>query len=202
MKKTQTQEERIRWEVRNILAVDPMISEVRLQNLLLERGFKTANGNPLDEAYLRKLKTKIDREVLTEVLRNTPEKEVARFKETVRIVLERLMRIAFYTEDLQKQGMPPPTYKEQIAALTALIKIKAIFINIEMDMGIFERHIGTLEVEKRYIPLPAEVKEQMMRAFQNLGFVLPEPPKEIEPPKAETINANDGTAQNAQPAAL
>lgn len=195
-------EHKIKKAIRDILAVDPLVSAERMQNLLFERGFKTAGNQPMTWRYVNKLVRKVDREVLEETLRNTPEKEVAKFKEHARIVFERLMRIAFYTEDLQKQGMPAPSYKEQIAALTALVKLKALIINIEMDMGIFERHIGTLEVEKRYIPLPAEVKEQMMRAFQNLGFVLPEQLKEIEPPKAETINANNGTAQSTQPAAL
>lgn len=188
--------------VRDTIVIDPMISLRRLQDRLFDKGYKTAQGNTLHIDYVAKLVRKVSREILENVARATVDDRIALLRERYRLVFDRLIRIAYYTEDLQKQGMPPPTYKDQIAALNAIIKLDAAILSAEMDMGLFERHLGTLEVEKRYIPLPLELKEKMMQAFQNLGFALPEPPKELEASKAEPNNANNGAAQNTQPAAL
>lgn len=178
-KVTETKEYEIRRAIRDAIILDPLISLRKLQDALFEKGYKTAQGNSLHIDYVAKLVKKVNSENLWRVVNADKNKRIAEIQERYRLVLDRLLRIAFYTEDLQKDGYPAPSYKDQIAALNAIVKLDAAVLSAEMDMGIFERHIGTLEVEKRYRPLPPEVKTAMLKAFQNLG-VLPEPPKQIE----------------------
>lgn len=186
--------------VRDTIVIDPMISLRRLKDRLFDKGYKTAQGNPLHIDYVTKLVRKVNREILEDVARATVDDRLALLRERYRLVFDRLVRIAYYTEDLQKQGMPPPTYKDQIMALNAIIKLDAAILSAEMDMGLFKRQLGTLEVEKRHISLPPELKEKMMQAFQNLGFVLPEPLKFIETKEAEQSNASNNATAKTEPA--
>jgi hypothetical protein len=49
------------------------------------------------------------------------------------------------------------------------MKLELAIINVEMDAGIFERHLGTLEIEKRNRPLQKEVKEKHHPSERSLG---------------------------------
>jgi hypothetical protein len=95
-----------------------------------------------------------------------------------------LVRIAFYTEDLRKEGFPPPSYRDQIMALNAIIKLDLAILSAEMDAGIFKRHLGTIELEARSRPLADEQKQKMYDAFVNWGII----------PKEKIIDGN--TADN------
>lgn len=177
MKKLPQQEEKIKRAIRDAVAVDPLLSVDRLRDALFDKGFKTANNNPLDWEYVARLRKKIHRTAVENVRRQDVAERINEFKEKNRLVFDRLMRIAYYTDDLKKDGLPPPSYKDQIAALTAIVRLESMVFNAEFDAGIFERHIGTLEVEKRFKPLPPDLKMQMMIAFRNWGII---PPEEID----------------------
>jgi hypothetical protein len=60
--KTAEQEYQLKLAIRNEVARNPLISVVQLQKALKERGFQTANGNPLDWVYVSKLVRKLNRE--------------------------------------------------------------------------------------------------------------------------------------------
>lgn len=177
MKKLPQQEEKIKRAIRDAVAVDPLLSVDRLRDALFDKGFKTATNNPLDWEYIARLRKKIHRAAVETVRRQDVAERINEFKEKNRLVFDRLMRIAYYTDDLKKDGLPPPSYKDQIAALTAIVRLESMVFNAEFDAGIFERHIGTLEVEKRFKPLPPDLKMQMMIAFRNWGII---PPEEID----------------------
>ncbi len=177
MKKLPQQEEKIKRAIRDAVAVDPLLSVERLRDALFDKGFKTATNNPLDWEYVARLRKKIHRTAVETVRRQDVAERINEFKEKNRLVFDRLMRIAYYTDDLKKDGLPPPSYKDQIAALTAIVRLESMVFNAEFDAGIFERHIGTLEVEKRFKPLPPDLKMQMMIAFRNWGII---PPEEID----------------------
>ncbi len=178
MKKLPLHEEKIKRAIRDAVVIDPLISVARLQDALFEKGFKTPNNTPLDWDYVARLRKKIHRQAIENVNRQDVAERIAELKEKNRIVFDRLVRIAYYTEDMKKEGMQPPSYKDVIAALTAMIRLDHMIFNAELDAGIFERHIGTLEVEKRYKPLPPELKEQMMLAFKNWGIIPPDQKEE------------------------
>lgn len=179
MQKLSSQEDKIKRAIRDIVAFDPLISDRKLPEILFDRGFKTANNNPLTRGYIAKLRDKVHKQAVHEANNQKLGSRLAEFKEKNRIVFDRLIRIAFYTDDLKKDGTPPPSFKDQIAALTAIVRLDIMVFNAEMDAGVFERHIGTLEIEKRYRPIPPELKDQMMQAFINWGILSQEQKEEI-----------------------
>ena len=178
MKKLPVQEERIRRAIRDVAVIDPIISTRKLQDALFEKGFKTSNNTPLDWRYVHKLRNKVHRQVVMEADREQVTDRISELKEKYRVISERLMRIAFYTDDFKKENMVPPNTKEQLTALNLILKYDFVLFNSQLDAGIFERHLGTLEVEQRNRPLSPELKALMRKAFTNWGII----------PKEENLN--------------
>ena len=172
-------EEKIMRAVRDSIVIDPLISLLSLQDVLEKKGIKISNLH-----YLSKLIWKINKDLSTQVDRTEITSRIAQLKERQRIVADRLVRIAFYTDDLKRDGLPPPSYRDQIMAMNAIIKLDLAILGAEMDLGIFERHIGTVGIEARSKPLLPEQKQRMFEALVNWGII----PKENEPTK----NINNG----------
>jgi hypothetical protein len=91
--KTAEQEHRLKLAIRNEVARNPIISVVQLQNVLKERGLKTAKGNPLDWRYVSKLVRKLNREKAMTVDQRKVNERLAITKEQYRVIIERLWRI-------------------------------------------------------------------------------------------------------------
>lgn len=185
MKKPRTQEEKMKRIIRDAIVIDPLISVAKLQDALFEKGYRTAGNNPLDWDYVSKVRQKVHRQAVEAADRQKVNERIAEIKERYRLIFERLIRIAFYSDELKKEGVMPPSYKDQISALREIGKLDIAIFNAELDAGIFERHIGTLEIEKRSKPLPPELKAQMLKAFANWGII----PKDVlyAEPSAITI---------------
>lgn len=196
MRKLSSEEDKIKRAIRDIVALDLLVSDRKLPDILFDRGFKTANNTPLDREYVAKLRDKIHTQAVREVDHQVLASRIVEFKEKNRLVFDRLIRIAFYTDDLKKEGIQPPSYRDQISALAQIVKLDLAVFNSEMDAGLFKRHIGTLEIEKRYRPLPPELKAQMLQAFINWGVIPREKAEEIK------INATDNNkpADDSSPA--
>jgi hypothetical protein len=175
MKKPRTQEEKMKRIIRDAIVIDPLISVAKLQDALFEKGYRTTGNNPLDWDYVSKIRQKVHRQSVEAADRQKVNERIAEIKERYRLIFERLIRIAFYSDELKKEGVMPPSYKDQISALREIGKLDIAIFNAELDAGIFERHIGTLEIEKRSKPLPPELKAQMLKAFANWGII----PKDI-----------------------
>ncbi len=187
MKKPRVQEDKIKRAIRDAIVIDPLISVAKLQDALFEKGLRSATNSPLHWHYVAKLRDKIHRQSIENVDRQQVSHRIAEMKERYRLVFERLIRIAFYSEDLKKEGIPPPSHRDQISALREISRLDVSIFGAELDAGIFERHIGTLEIEKRNKPLPPELKAQMLKAFTNWGII----PREIfHEPTAITIESN------------
>lgn len=175
MKKPRVQEDKIKRTIRDAIVIDPLISIAKLQDALFDKGYRTAANAPLHWHYVAKLRDKMHRQAIENVDHKKVNERVSEMKERYRLVFERLIRIAFYSDDLKKEGVQPPSYRDQISALREISRLDVAIFNAELDAGIFERHIGTLEIEKRSRPLPPELKMQMLKAFANWGII----PKEI-----------------------
>jgi hypothetical protein len=55
MKKSAESEHQLKLAIRDIVVRNPLVSVAALQRSLLDRGFKTTNGNPLDWYYVAKV---------------------------------------------------------------------------------------------------------------------------------------------------
>jgi len=192
MKKPRVQEDKIKRAIRDAIIIDPLISVTKLQDALFDKGLRSATNTPLHWHYLAKLRDKVHRQSIENVDRQEVSHRIAEMKERYRLVFERLIRIAFYSDDLKKEGILPPSYRDQISALREISRLDVSIFGAELDAGIFERHIGTLEIEKRNKPLPSELKAQMLKAFTNWGIIprdIPhaEPTITIEPNRASVV---------------
>jgi hypothetical protein len=79
-----------------VIARNPLISVVQLQYQLKERGFKTANGHPLDWVYVSKMVRKLNREKALAVDQQKINERLAIVKENFRGIVEAMWRIVDY----------------------------------------------------------------------------------------------------------
>lgn len=189
---TEDKEQKIKRAIRDVIALDPLISVDNLRQALAKKNFRTASGEPLTWHYIAKLVRKVNRETATEVSRQVTDERVAKIKERYRLAMDQLLKIAFYSKEMQEQGMPPPTYKERISAIREILKWDIAIFQAEMDAGVFERKLGTLEIERRSAPLPPELKAAIIGAMRQWGLPVPAgtlpAPKEHDEPKPTNTN--------------
>src|ERR1700690_2521645 len=103
MKKPRTHEEKIKRAIRDAILIDPLISVVRLQDALFEKGYRTSNNTPLDWRYVEKMRDKAHRQAIEEVDRQKISERVAQMKEHYRLAYEQLVRIAFHSDEMKKE---------------------------------------------------------------------------------------------------
>ncbi len=190
MKKSPIQEEKIKRAIRDILVVDPLISIAKLQDALFEKGYRSANATVLDWRYVQKLRQKVHRATVERADRTKVNERLSQMQEKNRLMMERLMRIVYYSDEMKKEGFTPPTIREQINAINSIVRLDVLVFNSELDGGLFERHLGTIEIEQRSRPLPPELKAVMLKAFVNWGIV----PKEVLPHEPTTITIEPSKA--------
>jgi len=189
MRKTAETEHQLKLSIRNILARDPLTSVQKLQRDLQQKGFKTAAGNPLDWHYVSKLVRKLAREAAFAVDEQKIGERLAITKESYRLMVERLWRIIDYKwEYLEQFGLYPPKTDEIIKAINTLMKLDLAILKAEMDAGIFERKIGTVDVNMyRAAPIDPEQADAIIAAFKNWGIDLSTPLQRSQP--VQTVNA-------------
>lgn len=160
----------IRQEIRLAIATNPMISIGGLQKHLLERGYKTAHGNELDEVYLQKLIRKLDSEAMRGVDQADVNRRIMEVRQRFDAVLHGLFKIAYWKWEYLHEGVTMPTPAERVMALTAIARMDTTLLSAEMDAGIYKRKLGTLEVEQTHTLDPA-LLSPIMLALRNYGIV-------------------------------
>lgn len=183
MKKLAIHEEKIKRIIRDVVVIDPLISITKIQDALFEKGYKNSKGQVLDWRYVHRLKQKVHRQTVEHTDKEKVVSRISEMKERYRLMVDKLIRIAFYTDELKNEGRLPPSYRDQINAINSIIRLDVMLFNSELDAGLFERHLGTLEIEQRNRPLPPELKAVMLKAFVNWGIV----PKEVLSHEPTTI---------------
>lgn len=193
MRKSTEQEHQISLAIRDVIARNPMISVLQLQAVLKERGFKTAEGNPLHWHYLAKLVRKLNREKVIAVDLQKVNERLAETKERYRVMVEMLWRIIDYrVEYLTQYLMGPPSHAEKISAANTLIKLDLAILKAEMDLGIFDRKLGTLDLNLyRATPLDPEKAAKIAEAFKRWGIDLNLTEQRPKPIQALPANAAD-----------
>jgi hypothetical protein len=185
MRKSFETEHQLKMAIRDCLARNPLTSVLRLQADLQSRGFKTANGNPLDWRYVSKMVHKVSREGAIGMDQQKIQERLLVTKERYRLVVEKLWHIIDYKwEYLEQEGLYPPKTDEMIKAMNTLLKLDLAILKAEMDAGIFERKLGTVDVNmKRATPLEPEQLALVSEAFARWGLdlsALPQRPKQVK----------------------
>ncbi len=203
MRKSLDQELQIKLAIRDVVARNPLISVLQLQSVLKERGFKTAEGNPLHWHYVAKLVRKLNREKALAVDLQKVNERIAETKERYRVMIEMLWRIIDYrAEYLTEYYMSPPSHAEKISAANTLIKLDLAILKAEMDAGIFDRKLGSVDVNVyRAAPLDPDKATQIAAAFKRWGIDLTIPqqrPKLIEAQPADAPTDNPPAQDSGQ----
>ena len=159
---------RVKRIIRDAVALHPMISLRELQQVLSNRKISIGNLNSLS-----KLRKEITEEALSEVDEKAMNEKIALVKERNRVIVEKLFRIAFWDGDHAEPGTCPPSYSEQIAAMTTIVKMDIAMFRAELDSGMFKKKpLTEKEILKlRNKPLPQEYKESMEQAMRNFGLI-------------------------------
>jgi hypothetical protein len=197
MRKSSESELILKVAIRDIFVRDPLISVRAVQKQLLDRGFKTAQGNPLDWYYIAKVIRKLNREKALAVDHQKIGERLAITKERYRVIIEKLWRIIDYKwEYLELYREYPPDADQVMKAANTIIKLDLAILKAEMDAGIFERKLGTLDVKlPQLAPLDPEVAAQITEVFTRWGLDLKLPDKR---PKLIEATAVDVPAQPTQ----
>lgn len=182
--------------VREEIVVNPMISLLHLQRNLQQRGFTAYSGNPLDAIYLSKLIRKLNRQSIQEADNVQIGERLSKTRERFSVMIDRLMKIAYWKPEYIRDGIWPPETKDIVKALDTIQKMDLSLLQAEMDSGIYERHLGKLDIEvARKQPIPENIRTAAWQVFKNWGIV----PPEAEMPKMENGGNQQQPAGN-QPA--
>jgi hypothetical protein len=178
MRKTAEVEHQLKLAIRDIVARNPLVSVAALQRDLAERGFKTNQGNTLDWYYVAKVVRKLNREKALAVDTQKIGERLAITKERYRVIIEKLWRIIDWKPEYMEQGIAMPVTGEIVRAADTIIKLDLAILKAEMDAGIFDRKLGTVDLNiYRALPLDPEQATKIGEAFVRWGINLDLPQK-------------------------
>ena len=166
MKKLPEQENKLKRAIRDIIALDPLVSTERIANLLFDQGIKTANNRPLDWHYVHKIRAKMHRESLIDLDRTGVKERVQETKERYRLLTSQLTRIAYATEDLQRENSAKPSYRERISAMSAIMKHDLALLNAEIETGVLKKDAKEELHDARSQPLDPESRAAIFSAVK------------------------------------
>ena len=193
-------EARLRRIIRDAMAVDPFISIKSLMATIEKKTNRT-----IDDTYLSKLVKSVNAEMTVVADREKIEDRITYLRESNRIIRDELFRIAFpAVTDLN-----PPKPAERIRALELIAKIDNAQVKIEMDLGLFTRHLGTVDIDHHLKPPDEDIMKAVVGTFQSWGIAPPqtrktEPQRMIEA-KVEVlpeITKNDEPKPKQEPTGI
>jgi hypothetical protein len=159
-------EDKIRRAIRDTKAVDPLITQQKLRETL-DRKF----SHSFSPEYVRKLASKVGREVRLEADYKAIESRLSEIRETFRMGRERLLRIIYWTSE--ERDIMRPRSEEIVKAVTALVQLDLAILEAELNAGMYKKNEETIIAELRYKPLPADMREQIVLTYRRWGR-LPE----------------------------
>ena len=166
MKMLPAQEQTLKNAIRNLIALDPLISIRSLQNQMLRQ-----TGHSISDKYLNKLVHKVRRQVVIESDRKRLQERFGEVKERFRVMMDRLWLIVFYRfPESMKSGIQPPTNKEITEATKTLAQMELALMRMEIDVGLYEDRRNAIEEMLREGLLPAELHEQITVVFRKWKF--------------------------------
>lgn len=201
MKITDRQELEFRRVIRDAIAIDPLITTNRVVTIVEKK-----LGRKLEFYYINRLIKKVNREMVPNLDKEKIAYRIKDLRENYRITRERLLRIAFGDIIYNELGIPSlPTIGEQIRAWEAIGKLGKNLLEMEMDLGIFTRHIGEVDLNVRLKPIPEIDRQKVIAAFGAWGInpqemrkvEFTEKPKDVEIEK-EPVKSTQENVKSTQ----
>ena len=152
-------ENTLRRAIRSELAKDPLISTNSLQ-FILDKG-----GYHISEQYLLKLIHKVTGEIEYEVDNVDLKARLTSTRERTILIINRLMKIAFWEFEYLKQGIMMPNLDQQINAMQTIINMDLALLRAELIGGIYKGKPGGAEDVQQLLADPI-VKVQIIGALR------------------------------------
>lgn len=156
--------------IREALFVRPKVGAFMVQRMLEQDGKSPLH---LHQDYINRLLQKIRKERAHRQYKKINE-EVATMEDEFEWLREETIRILLGNTDAAGK----------IRAINTMWKMRIDLYEAKLNAGIFERRLGVLEIEKRYRPLPPDLKQKVVEVMKNWNVI----PREAE---AKFISQNE-----------
>lgn len=163
MKMILEKEDFLKNTIRDIVAVNPMVSVRRMQKLV-----EVNTKHSISKNYTAKLMEKMRRKAVIESDRKKVNERLAEMRERQRVHLEYLERMLLWRPEYHRDyGMQEPTLKEKMMAIKVQAHLENSLFRTELAAGVFEnRQIAIAEMLKQGV-LPTELNEQIVGVFRS-----------------------------------
>jgi hypothetical protein len=151
-----TYEDRLKREIRDALAIDPIATIPELTERLNKR-----LDHSFDPRYIRRLRTKVERQIIVESDRMQIEQRINITRENYRISRDALLEIIH-------SRVPS---KDRVEAAKALVMLDLAVFKAELETGTFKKPVEVLAKEFQYDPLPNEVRTVVIAAWTRGGLL-------------------------------
>ncbi len=165
----------LKSNVRDIIAINPLVSIRKMQEMV-ERN----TGRPISDKYVVKLMHKVRREALIQSDRKKLNVRLAEVRERYRVLMENLNRTIYWKRQyFQDYGLDEPTYAERLQAIKLIAKLDLDLFKAELSAGMFEdRRIAVEEMLQQGV-LPTELREQVVGVFRTWKYQTPKNLNEV-----------------------
>jgi hypothetical protein len=160
---------KIRREIRDARAKDPLISVVDLQEQLEKQLSRT-----FSRKYIAKLAFKVERQALQEADRTKLEERIQFTRENYRMARERLLKILYWNPE---DGGKQPANRDVNEAAKNIVMMDLAILQAEAAAGMYKKPVELLAREVHYEPLAPEVRAVVIAAWTRGGLL---PRAEIE----------------------
>ncbi len=161
-KVTDDKEAHLHRIIRDAMAIDPLISLRSLQSIIEKK-----INRKIEIHYISKLVKKVNGQLTIVADREKVEIRVSQLRERNRILIDELFRIAYPTTR-------PVADKDRLKAIELIAKIEHNQAKLEMDFGLFTRHLGDLNVNHNLKPIDDITRANQIKAFEAWGMNPPE----------------------------
>ena len=151
-----TYQDRLKREIRDALAIDPIATIPELTERLNKR-----LDHSFDPRYIKRLRDKVTHQLIVESDRMQIEDRMRVTRENHRISRDALLEIV--------QSRAPS--KDRVEAAKALVMLDLAVFKAEIETGMFKKPVEQLAREFHYEPLPGEVREIIIRSWRNFGML-------------------------------
>ena len=168
MKILPEQEEWLRKNIRDALALNPLVTVRGIQQHI-----KIQTDRTISDKYVMKLLFKVRREVIIQSDRTALRARLVEVKERCRMMTEQLNRIIYWpvpwsenTSTYISSPLSKPSATERIAAVKTIAQIEIALMKAELDIGLFEDRRSAIEEMLREGLLPPELHEEIILIFR------------------------------------
>lgn len=152
-------ENEIRRSIRDIYAIDPLITGQKLLQALNKR-----YNRSFDYRYIEKLKRKVIIEATPNLDKEKVEDRLRQTRELVRIGKEDLMKIAY---GQQSPDGSYPSRLERLAAWRTISMLEKLQLEAESQLHIFDKPIDPSFIDAfRWRPIPEDVRTPLMNTLR------------------------------------